>query len=42
VLMLGVFYSYRQFFSPPRLEAQLPAEKVGPGGMRAEEKKMHA
>jgi hypothetical protein len=40
--MLGVFYSYRQFFSPPQLEAKLPAEKVGPGGVRAEEKKMHA
>jgi len=42
VLMLGVFYSYRQLFSPPRLEAQLPAEKIGPGGMRAEEKTMRA
>ena len=42
VLMLGVFYSYRQFFSPPRLKAQLPAEKIGPGGVRAEEKTMHA
>jgi len=42
VLMLGVFYSYRQFFSPPRLEAQLTSEKIGPGGPRAEEKKMHA
>lgn len=42
MLMLGVFYSYRQFFSPPQLEAKLPAEKVGPGGVRAEEKKMHA
>jgi len=42
VLMLGVFYSYRQFFSPPRLEAQLPSEKIGPGGVRLEEKKMNA
>lgn len=41
VLMLGVYYSYRRFFTPPQLEAQLPG-KITPEGGRPEEKKMHA
>jgi len=41
-LMIGVFYSYRRFFSPSaKAEAEAPG-RIAPSGVKPDEKSMHA
>src|SRR5262249_41661607 len=42
-LMVGVFYSYRRYFSvPPKLTAEMSPGKIGPEGVQQMEKHAHA